>query len=265
MNKSEQTGSVNQVLEQFLTPPRKSPSAKEQKLREQAEIFSIPTEIVNLTAYSWGEGATVLLVHGWGGRGTQFGSSFVKPLVESGYRVLAFDAPAHGKTPGKQTNGFEIAEAIANVVAKESPIDSIIAHSLGVASTVFALNKEVFVSKVVCLASMCWLSSSVKRFSQSAQLSPQAEHQLYRLMENTFGEDVWEIFSVDKRVANLRIPALLFHDRGDRESSLSGSEAISKAWQGSQLIVTEGLGHQRILRDKQVIQQTVNFIKEQNI
>lgn len=264
MNKSEQTGSVNQVLEQFLTPPRKSPSAKEQKLREQAEIFSIPTKTVNLTAYSWGEGATVLLVHGWGGRATQF-RSFVQPLVESGYRVLAFDAPAHGKTSGKQTNGFEIAEAIATIGTKESPINSIIAHSLGVASTVFALNKEVFVRKVVCLASMCWLSSSVKRFSQLAELSPQAEHQLYRSMEKKFGEDVWEIFSVDKRVANLHIPALLFHDRYDLESLLSGSEAIAQVWKDSQLIVTEGLGHQMILRDKRVIQQTVKFIKEHNI
>ncbi|MDJ0568985.1 MAG: alpha/beta hydrolase [Pleurocapsa sp. MO_192.B19] len=71
--------------------------------------------------------------------------------------------------------------------------------------------------------------------------------------------------SADKRVANLRIPALLFHDRHDRQTPLQESEAIAISWQDSQLIVTEGLGHQRILRDKQVIQQTVNFIKEQNI
>ncbi|VEP11605.1 putative hydrolase or acyltransferase of alpha/beta superfamily [Hyella patelloides LEGE 07179] len=264
MIESEQTTSVSQVFEQFLTPPRKSPSAKEQKLIEQAEIFSIPSKIADLTAYSWGEGATVLIVHGWGGRGTQFGS-FVKPLVDSGYRVLAFDAPAHGKTVGKQTNGFELAEAIATIAAKESPIDTIIAHSLGATSTALALSKEVFARKVVCLASLCWLSSSVKRFAKLAKLSQQAEDELYRLMENKFGKDVWDIVSVDKRVANLSIPALLFHDRADRDCSLRESEAISQAWQNSQLIVTEGLGHNRILRDEQVVQQTVNFIKEQNI
>ncbi|MDJ0742827.1 MAG: hypothetical protein QNJ32_05635 [Xenococcaceae cyanobacterium MO_167.B27] len=47
-----------------------------------------------------------------------------------------------------------------------------------------------------------------------------------------------------------------------RESSLQESEAITLSWQGSQLIVTEGLGHNRILRDEQVIQQAVKFIKE---
>lgn len=264
MNKLEQNISASQVFEQFLTPPRKSPSAKEQKLREQAEIFSIPTKIANLTAYSWGEGATVLIVHGWGGRGTQFGY-FVKPLVESGYRVLAFDAPAHGKTAGKQTNGFELAEAIATIAAKESPINTIIAHSLGATSTAIALSKEVFARKVVCLASLCWLSSSVERFSQLLRLSPQTKEELYHLMENKFGKDVWDIFSVDKRVANLPIPALLFHDRADRDCSLQESQAIAESWQDSQLIVTEGLGHNRILRDEQVIQHTVNFIKDQNI
>ena len=259
MNKIEQTISATQVFEHFLTPPRKSPSAKEQKLIEQAKIFSIPTKIADLTAYAWGEGATVLIVHGWGGRGTQFGA-FVKPLVDSRYRVLAFDAPAHGKTAGKQTNGFELAEAIATVAAQSSPIDSIIAHSLGVTSTMLALSQEVFSRKVVCLASLCWLSSSVERFSQLLRLSPETKKELYYLMENKFGRDVWEVVSVDKRVANLPIPALLFHDRQDRDCSLNESEAISKSWKGSQLIVTEGLGHNRILRDRQVIQKTINFI-----
>ena len=36
----------------------------------------------------------------------------------------------------------------------------------------------------------------------------------------------------------------------DWNESLQESEAIADAWQGSQLIVTEGLGHKRILRDK---------------
>ena len=84
-------------------------------------------------------------------------------------------------------------------------------------------------------------------------------------MENKFGKDVWDLVSVDKRVTNLSIPALLFHDRHDRDCSLNESKAIASAWNGSQLIVTEGLGHNRILRDERVIQKTVNFIQEQNI
>lgn len=258
------TGSASQILEQFLTPRKKSPSEKEQKLIERAEIFSIPTQKTDLTAYSWGEGATILLVHGWAGRGTLFGWSFIEPLVESGYRVLAFDAPAHGKTPGQQTNGFELSEAIANVAKHECPIDSVIAHSMGVTNTILALNKKVFAQKIVCLASMCWLSSSVKRFAKILRLSQQQEDELFCSMENKFGKDVWEVFSADKKVSDLDIQALLFHDRDDRDFVLQESEAIAHAWQGSQLIITKGLGHKRILRDKQVIQKTVDFIRDKN-
>ena len=50
----------------------------------------------------------------------------------------------------------------------------------------------------------------------------------------------------------------------DRETSLEESKAIAEAWHGSQLVVTEGLGHKRILRDKQVIEQTVNFLTDRN-
>ena len=55
-----------------------------------------------VASYAWGDtGAWVLLIHGWNGRGTQL-SAFVKPLLHSGFRVLAFDAPAHGKSSGKR-------------------------------------------------------------------------------------------------------------------------------------------------------------------
>ena len=251
--------SSRQVFEKFLTPPKKRVPEAEEKLLELANIFSIPTNSVDLTAYCWGEGPTVLLVHGWGGRGTQLGF-FVKPLVESGYRVLAFDAPAHGKTPGRQTNGFELAMAIEAVVKQEGSIHSIIAHSLGATSTTLALTQSVVASKVVFLGALCWLSSAVTEFSRLARLSQEIEKELRGLMENKFGEDVWQRCSVDRMAGNFNIPVLLFHDRKDREVSYQESLAIARSWSNSQLVVTSGLGHKRILRDEQVIQQAVNFI-----
>ena len=43
--------------------------------------------------YSWGSGPTVLLVHGWEGRGSQL-SAFAPALVKAGFRVVAVDMPA---------------------------------------------------------------------------------------------------------------------------------------------------------------------------
>ncbi len=121
--------STQQVLDLFLTPSRKSLPEREQALLEQADLFSIPYNAVEMAAFSWSKGPTILLIHGWGGRGTQLGS-FVGPLVASGYRILAFDAPAHGQTAGTQTSGFEMTEAIKTVEKAEGPFAGIIAHSL---------------------------------------------------------------------------------------------------------------------------------------
>src|SRR5205823_2922525 len=43
-----------------------------------------------VNAWRWGAGPTVLLVHGWEGRGSQLGA-FVEPLVRAGLSVVAFD------------------------------------------------------------------------------------------------------------------------------------------------------------------------------
>ncbi|MDT1028360.1 alpha/beta hydrolase, partial [Pseudomonas paraeruginosa] len=53
-----------------------------------------------LSAWRWGEGPAVLLLHGWGGRPTQF-AHLSEQLVGAGYCVFALDAPAHGRSPGR--------------------------------------------------------------------------------------------------------------------------------------------------------------------
>src|SRR5205085_10246750 len=54
-----------------------------------------------LAAWRWGTGPTILLVHGWEGRGAQLGA-LVEPLVDAGFSVLTFDGPAHGDSSGKR-------------------------------------------------------------------------------------------------------------------------------------------------------------------
>ena len=79
--------------------------------RRTAEPLAVVHRGQALAVESWGAGPTVLLVHGWNGRGAQLGA-FAPALVKSGYRVVTFDTPAHGRSPGRATNLPEISEAI---------------------------------------------------------------------------------------------------------------------------------------------------------
>ena len=65
-------------------------------------------------------GSTVLMVHGWNGRGAQLGA-FAPELVHAGFRVVTFDTPAHGRSPGRATNLPEISEAIQASGATSPP------------------------------------------------------------------------------------------------------------------------------------------------
>ena len=91
----------------------------------------------------WGDGPVVYLVHGWGGRGSQL-ASFVEPLLAGGFRVVMFDAPAHGDSdPGPagrgRTHGVEFGKALDAVFAEFGPAEAVVAHSLGTISTYLTL------------------------------------------------------------------------------------------------------------------------------
>ena len=83
----------------FARPRRHARPARERELIARGTRVVLPD---GLHATAWGAGPTVLLVHGWEGRGAQLGA-LVDPLVAAGYRAVALDGPAHGDSPGVTT------------------------------------------------------------------------------------------------------------------------------------------------------------------
>src|ERR1700741_4784010 len=104
------------AVELWCTPP-----AVEASLRMPPGVPpSEPVEAIwsghRIAGESWGDGPGVYLVHGWGGCRAHLGV-FVKPLVEAGHRVIAFDLPSHNESePGELAPGrttiVECAEAV---------------------------------------------------------------------------------------------------------------------------------------------------------
>jgi len=84
----------------------------------KAETNEIPFEGGKLPVYSWGKGKTVLLFHGWGSRASHL-ALIAQILAQDGFRVVAFDAPAHSSVMVKPlkdtTNMFELSRAMCTV------------------------------------------------------------------------------------------------------------------------------------------------------
>ena len=123
----------------FVTPiPTRQPP-REIAWAERAERITIPSPLGPIPVWMWGDGPeTVLLVHGWSGRGLQLGA-FVEPLVSSGCRVVTYDAPGHGEARGRTSSMPAFAATLGAVARRFGSVSAVVAHSLGATAAIYAL------------------------------------------------------------------------------------------------------------------------------
>ncbi len=246
----------------WFRPQRHRPPEREQALLGSAQHVLVHHAGKRIAVYHWGKGPAVMLVHGWSGRGAQLGE-FVEPLVGAGYRVVAFDAPAHGRSDGRDTTLPEISDVILKLVAQLSPVHAVIAHSFGVPCVLFALQQRRFARRVVAFSTPATLEGLLEKFAGSLALSPRTVQILRGMLVQRFGEDVWTRFSVHNMARSMELPALVIHDRDDRDVPWQEGEAVARVWPHARFLRTEGLGHRRILRDPGVIDRVVRFLVQE--
>jgi pimeloyl-ACP methyl ester carboxylesterase len=242
----------------FLTPPRPR--------RPLAEIDLIATACARplraggrrLETWTWGVGPRVLLVHGWGGRGTQLGS-FIGPLVAHGFSVVTFDAPGHGASDSGMVTIPEIATAIHEVVASRGRFVGLIAHSAGALAATRALYEGLDVAAAVYIAPAVDLVGPAVRFTETLGFSRAVRERMERNIEARVGRPL-STFEVAALAPMLDTPLLVIHDRGDAEVPWQHGMMIVRAWRGAQMLMTDGLGHHRILSARDMVASTVAFI-----
>lgn len=261
--KTDSQAIVKKVYRAFFGPSKYEVKSTDEAILARGTNYRLPFEGGELAVTTWGEsGPAVLLMHGWGGARAQM-TGFVEPLLAAGYRVVAYDQPAHGDSDGKTTNVLEIAPTMDLVMQREGKFDAIIAHSFGTIITSYALVKRNFPapSKLVYLGSFNRLLDSLPRFQVLANLPDEVMHGLRSMITENFGKDVLEEVVNENFVKQIHIPALMFHDRADNVTPVEDSRAIANAWDESQYIETNGLGHRGALQSAEVHEQVVNFLK----
>jgi predicted alpha/beta hydrolase family esterase len=242
----------------FTTPRRYSTPDREREAMKDATPFAIPFEGMNIRAWRWGSGPIVLLAHGWEGRGSQM-SPFAAPIVAGGMSVVTYDGPAHGRSSGSRTTLPQFAAALRTVADFVGPVEAIIAHSFGCAATTLAIHDGLHVERVVFVAPPVDPGTYTRRFGEFFGLDDRIVEGMKARIERRFHRK-WTDFSVAKMAANMTAPLLVIHDRDDDEIHLHEAEKIVGCWPASELVVTEGLGHRRILRDESVTRTAADFV-----
>ena len=245
------------------SPPRHRPSNAEGLLRASAHQWKIPFQDGWLQCYRWGTGPQCLFVHCWGGRGTQ-PEAMIRQLTQSGLSVVSFDHPAHGLSSGKWAEQMRMAQATAAVIHDVGPIDTLIAHSLGVAATAIALRDyELKVRRIVSISSLTDCTWFINVIGAYLGISTQTVAKARARIDANYAQPVgWDSLSIPDMLAHLKIPMLLVHDRDDHEIPFEHALKIHQTLRHAELIATQGLGHRRILKDAAVIDQITRFAHE---
>lgn len=254
---------VNKAYQAFFSPSKYELKTGDEEILARGNNYRLPFEGGELTVTTWGNsGPTMLLMHGWGGSRAQM-TGFVDPLLSAGYRVVAYDQPAHGDSDGKMTNLLEIAPTMDLIVKQQGNFDAIIAHSFGTLITSYALVNRNFPhpSRLVYFGAFNRLMDSLPRFQVISGLPDAIIDGFRGMLYENFGEGVLEAIVHEKLAPQIDIPALMFHDITDNVTPVEDSRAIAKVWKSAQYIETEGLGHRGALQSREIHEQVINFLK----
>lgn len=222
-----------------------------------------------VASWEWGgQGPWVVLVHGWGGHAGQL-HAFVPALLAAGFRVAAFDAPAHGASGGSRhgrhrVSFLEFADALRAMEARLGPLAGVIAHSGGCTATALAMRQGWHApGALVFIAPFCEPEQAVAGFSQQLGVSGAAVARFHDRAVRWLGIE-WTDLDIAGLPAERRDgPLLVLHDSGDREVPLAQSQRLVSAWDGARLVVTHGAGHRRLLGLPEVVVAATGFIAAQ--
>ena len=248
------------------SPPRYRPNPAESVLRASAQMWRIPFQDGWLQCYRWGKGPVCLFVHCWGGRGTQ-AQTMICHLTQAGMSVVSFDHPAHGESSGKSAEMIRMSAAVAAVIRDTGPVETLIGHSLGVAAAAIALRDHALdVQRLVSISSLThclWFTEVVGEY---LGISEKTVARARLLVDRSYAQPVgWDRLSVVDMLANLAMPIFVIHDCDDREIPFEHGMKISQAIPQAQFLATTGLGHRRVLKDKNVIDLVTQFADQRRL
>ena len=247
----------------FFTPIGLPRPDSEMPYYESANHSSIEYDGKKVAVYTWGDGAeTVLLLHGWASRGTRMGH-FAEALVEKGYKVIAFDMPAHGDSEGKTTNLLEISEITAQICDEQGPVHSVIAHSFGgmaMCNAVYRCNLKV--NRAVLVAAPFTMKYIIDSFAALMNITQKVSDIMMERINKRFMEErkvnVYDL-SVDSFAKNLNFPFLVIHDRDDNDVAYHQGEGYANYLPDVEFVTTEGLRHRQILKEPEIMNKIIEF------
>ncbi|MBO9595871.1 MAG: alpha/beta fold hydrolase [Niabella sp.] len=253
----------NYAFRLFCTPLGKAGYALSPQL-QLAEQLSLLYQGRHLKGYRWNKGGVrkLLIAHGFRSHTQRF-EHLIPMLIEKGYEITAFDAPAHGRSDGKRINAVDYMQLVTRLTEQYGPFDAYIGHSFGGLAVALAVSElpDNASIKIVLFAPAADTTGLAATFlKQMAVKDPHIQQFFFNNVTRLSGKDLsW--FTIKRCLPALKSDILWIHDKQDPITP------IAEAWEIQQMapahihfMFTEGLGHSKIYRDAAVLEKVAGFL-----
>ena len=253
---------AEKAFELFCTP--QSRNKKElPKIFEQAENLHFKLGADNIKGWRWNKkaGRRVLILHGYESSVTNF-DRYVKLLIKKGYEVLAFDAPAHGRSGGKKINAPLYKEMIQEIHQQYGPVESYMAHSFGGLAVCLALEEmsDTTDYRLALIAPATETTTAIDTFFSFLQLDKLLRQEFDKIIIKKGGVSP-EWYSIKRAMKHIKAKVLWVHDEYDDVTPITDVLKVKEEnYLNIEFVFTKGLGHRRIYRDNKVIQTIIDFL-----
>ena len=248
------------IKNRFFTPVRRKPTLEEKQWLNRATNFQIRVHGKTLQCWKWGEGPLILTVHGWNGRGVTLHPLF-EPLLEQGYGIIGFDAPAHGDSEGSFSNYFEYTDAVRSIVNAmgKDRLAGIIAHSLGAAAVINCLSKEKMGTPTVLIAPALRLRELLNNTFANHGVPAHLYQSIIREMEKEYGYSLEKDNPFDL-LEQIKTRVMIAHDHDDALIPFADARMIAQRHEHIVLHATRGQGHKNIIGDIRAQDVMLNYL-----
>jgi pimeloyl-ACP methyl ester carboxylesterase len=255
---------ANMALDVF-TKPYPVKKKQDPAIWHEAEKLFLDTDYGRLAGYKWQpkkpNGKKLLIVHGFAGNSRSF-DRYIKPSLAMGYEVYAYDAPAHGSSPGKRLNVDMYMQVIEQIIGIHGEFDAYMAHSLGGLSLMLSLHHLTYNNKprIILIAPATETTTAADNFFGFLQLPKKLRAPFEQKIAET-GRAPLQWYSVSRVLHEVNGEILWLHDEDDKITPIKDVYPLMDPHPTHvHFYFTKNLGHSRIYYDSKVRKKILEFL-----